>query len=106
VKAHIPFLNVGPSADTQREPLARAASPDELRAMNVVDPIVGDSVGCVELQQRDGDCWRDVDAQWPPSRAYARTPIDRHRANAARATCRRRAALLLRVCRVGAVRAG
>jgi hypothetical protein len=103
---YVTYLPVGPTAATNHGPLAVAATGDELRATTVVDPVAGDRITCTELQQRDRECWRDVDARWPPSRAYVRTPVDRARANAARATCRRRAAILLRTCRIGAVRAG
>ena len=94
------------SAGSPSAPLALIATDAELRATTVVDPIVGDTITCADLIIRDRACWQDADAKYPPRDAYAMTPDERTQMRAARSTCAVRRPVLLRVCRVGGVRAG
>lgn len=94
-------------ADAYRTaPLVHVATPAELQATTVTDPVFGDPTTCLELQQRDQDCWTALAATYPPQYSYALSPAERQQAAAARAVCRRRAAPLLQVCRVSGVRVG
>jgi len=104
----VDLLPVNPNAATTRTtgPLAIVATDAELRETTVRDPIVGDVISCAELVARDRACWDDVDARWPPDGAYTLSAAEREQMRAARGVCRRRATTLLRVCRVGGVRAG
>jgi hypothetical protein len=102
----IPATPITAAPITPRDPLVHVATATELRATIVVDPIVGDQVSCADLVQRDRDCWRQFDAQYPPRDAYALSTADRERSRAARGMCAVRRPVLLRVCRFGGVRAG
>jgi hypothetical protein len=91
---------------TPNAPLVHVATATELHATRVIDPVVGDVISCAELVTRDRACWQDADAKYPPRDAYAMTPAERTQMRAARSTCAVRRPVLLRVCRVGSVRAG
>lgn len=97
-------INSGPI--TPRDPLAHVTTDAELNTMTVIDPVRGDTVTCAELVTRDRACWQDADAKYPPRAAYTLTAAERTQMRTARSTCAVRRPMLLRVCRVGGVRAG
>lgn len=104
------FIDYWPIADafraTPSTPLVHVATPAELQATTVTDPMFGDATTCADLRDRDLDCWRALAAQYPPKYAFTLSEVQRQQAAAARAVCRRRAAPLLAVCRVPGVRVG
>lgn len=91
---------------TPSMPLAPVATPAEMRATRVTDPVLGDATTCLDLAQRDIDCWSNLASKFPPRYAFRLDATQRQQSAAARAVCRRRAVPLLQVCRVGGVRVG
>jgi hypothetical protein len=86
---------------------ARAEREQRLREQFVVDPLVGDTITCAALAQREQACWRDHDARWPPGNGIPpRGAPERDRAIQSYRMCRRRSRALQQLCRVERVRAG
>lgn len=105
----VDLIPVGPIRSTPfaaTTPLVHVATDAELRETTVRDPIVGDTITCADLIIRDRACWQDADAKYPPRDAYTLSAAEREQMRTAHGTCAVRRAVLLRVCRVGSVRAG